>query len=1282
MTNSWTDIGNATLVVVMGANPSENHPACMAHINNARKGPHKWYDGANVERTTNKRAAKLIVIDPRYTRTASQADNYIRIRPGTDIAFINAVMRYILTDLMTGTTKLNWMRYMNWSGNRTYSPDGGGPAGTVTLADSTKWTDARVLVDTATRDYQRGTRNSGTASQITGFPVMAATYDGDPATVYNKMIEHLDPYTLATAAAICGCDQAEIQLVGQAFVDNSRFSQAACSDYEDFTPAAPGVTRQLNASFLAAGSVTVKDMATETTTYTEGATADYTVNYADGIVTWKSAALAAAVRIRYTGITNDPTKLEFQATTMLYAMGLTQHTYGSQNVKSFANLQMLMGNAGRPGGGINALRGIHNVQGSTDMGVLQHLIPGYSGNPSATATFGSYLDSIYGNSLQGGTYAKAQIGQKLAGINYTAKTAGLAGNAVTVAYVNPGSGPLPLSVSVTGSAITVNLETDAGGSAISTASAVKGAIDANTDAAALVWTALVDVTGATTGNGTGTVAAIAATNLAGGVASGDYHNAYKNSNNGLQQRGFYNMLNAWFAGKAAAGSQPDFTDEIWADNAFGVWPRVNGNDHITMFRKMIDTGTAQTDNVTFGGGSTPNTQALSKTNQKCGTVVVTGFTEGASADFTIDYTAGTITRVGTGGIGATATVSVTYDYGITASVVWGMNPAVTEPNQSKVRDGLKNLDMLVVVDMFATETAQCDRKTGGVTYLIPSCAHVEEAGSVCNSGRVLQWRERCIKPKGNSKSDLELLIRFAQALQGASAFTHIDSALTTQWAGDGGATTTFGRLWAARYGWTPSWTTNDFETQTLANVDVWQGANAAPTGAAGSQTVYGSEAIAERVYREMTRPQAQGGTIWIYLEAYEERATAALSGWKPTAANPSTVLAATASIVSIAGLAPNSDTTPTDYTYNQTTGVLIAGPSMLGGAYDVTYGFVSGTDAPYWKTTRGGGWVTYSRAKARNAGDADGRSGGHRLFKNWGYSWLVNRRVLYNNGEVPWDQADGFQGPEQCARFFVSTNAGVLNYAKNYRTIHRMADRPDLVVDGVTTSPHYISGGVSLAGSFPGHTEPYETKETALLTTWGRNTKGTAKWDLVKGDTPVAGRGRTAGTGGLPSGVADLPAGRTVADALVLTTIRCVEHFQGGPITRNNSYNVEAEPVPWIEISSADARAQGISDGEMINVITARSNSTTDQLAPGRKGKYVARAGDPGDNFGKGFVARVGVGLSGNQRVAPGVVAIPWHWGEQGLSTGSRANDLCIDAGDANTVIPEYKACLCWLEKV
>jgi formate dehydrogenase major subunit len=144
----------------------------------------------------------------------------------------------------------------------------------------------------------------------------------------------------------------------------------------------------------------------------------------------------------------------------------------------------------------------------------------------------------------------------------------------------------------------------------------------------------------------------------------------------------------------------------------------------------------------------------------------------------------------------------------------------------------------------------------------------------------------------------------------------------------------------------------------------------------------------------------------------------------------------------------------------------------------------------------------------------------------------------------------------------------------------------------------------------------------------------------------------------------DLPANTF---PLVLTSIRCVEHFQGGPITRNNHWNAEAEPEPWIELNSVDARTYGINNGDMVKIVTARTEGLVNDELP---------------LYGEGFRARVGVGLQGNQRVAAGLVAIPWHWGDKGLSTGSRANDLCIDAMDANTTIPEYKACLCRIEKI
>jgi predicted molibdopterin-dependent oxidoreductase YjgC len=66
-----------------------------------------------------------------------------------------------------------------------------------------------------------------------------------------------------------------------------------------------------------------------------------------------------------------------KAATILYSMGITQHTSGTDNVKAVANLAMLTGNIGRKGTGVNPLRGQNNVQGACDMGALFNVFPGY-----------------------------------------------------------------------------------------------------------------------------------------------------------------------------------------------------------------------------------------------------------------------------------------------------------------------------------------------------------------------------------------------------------------------------------------------------------------------------------------------------------------------------------------------------------------------------------------------------------------------------------------------------------------------------------------------------------------------------------------------------------------------------------------------------------------------------------------------------------------------------------------------------------------------------------------
>ncbi|HWT82347.1 MAG TPA: molybdopterin-dependent oxidoreductase, partial [Candidatus Methylomirabilis sp.] len=80
--------------------------------------------------------------------------------------------------------------------------------------------------------------------------------------------------------------------------------------------------------------------------------------------------------------------------TSLYALGWTQHSVGSQNIRAIACIQLLLGNMGMPGGGVNALRGHSNIQGLTDLGVMSHLLPGYLGCPTEKEpTLKTYLES-------------------------------------------------------------------------------------------------------------------------------------------------------------------------------------------------------------------------------------------------------------------------------------------------------------------------------------------------------------------------------------------------------------------------------------------------------------------------------------------------------------------------------------------------------------------------------------------------------------------------------------------------------------------------------------------------------------------------------------------------------------------------------------------------------------------------------------------------------------------------------------------------------------------------
>ncbi|MGE4298492.1 MAG: formate dehydrogenase-N subunit alpha [Desulfovibrionaceae bacterium] len=269
MTNHWIDIKNSDCVLVMGSNAAENHPISM-----------KW-----VLRAMDK-GAKLISVDPRFTRTSSKADLYCRIRAGTDIAVLGGLIKYILDhdliqrDYVVSHTNAPYIVGKDFdfhdglfSGYKP-NPDSADYAGSY---DKKKW--AFELDDQ-------------------GVPKKDPTLK-HPRCVYNLLKKHYARYDADRVVGASGADK-----------------KALLEFYK----------------------------------------------------------LYAA--------TGKPDKTG----TIMYAMGWTQHTVGVQYIRTMAMVQLLLGNIGLAGGGVNALRGESNVQGSTDHCLLWHILPGYLGTPNASLT--------------------------------------------------------------------------------------------------------------------------------------------------------------------------------------------------------------------------------------------------------------------------------------------------------------------------------------------------------------------------------------------------------------------------------------------------------------------------------------------------------------------------------------------------------------------------------------------------------------------------------------------------------------------------------------------------------------------------------------------------------------------------------------------------------------------------------------------------------------------------------------------------------------------------------
>jgi hypothetical protein len=196
------------------------------------------------------------------------------------------------------------------------------------------------------------------------------------------------------------------------------------------------------------------------------------------------------------------------------------------------------------------------------------------------------------------------------------------------------------------------------------------------------------------------------------------------------------------------------------------------------------------------------------------------------------------------------------------------------------------------------------------------------------------------------------------------------------------------------------------------------------------------------------------------------------------------------------------------------------------------------------------------------------------------------------------------------------------DYSTLYRAYNQMKDVPSV---GATTAPHVH------AGRLPAHTEPVESPRADLVATWGQNRARNVGTNALASESDA---GTLIFAAGNAKGYMATPVGAFSSFPLVLTQGRAVEHFQGGANTRNNAWNHEMEPEPWIEINSADALKYGIKDGDYVNLITARSATKVDEAARTNTSGVYAEGGAVAAALNRGWKARVGVGSVSNQAVA------------------------------------------------
>ncbi len=250
------------------------------------------------------------------------------------------------------------------------------------------------------------------------------------------------------------------------------------------------------------------------------------------------------------------------------------------------------------------------------------------------------------------------------------------------------------------------------------------------------------------------------------------------------------------------------------------------------------------------------------------------------------------------------------------------------------------------------------------------------------------------------------------------------------------------------------------------------------------------------------------------------------------------------------------------------------------------------------------------------------------LYSYWSWCWPINRRIIYNRAAVdldgvPWDSEHPVIAwvDGKWVGDVPDGGAAPMNQG-GYKAFIMKAE-------GLGR----LFGMERADGPLPEHYEPWESPVDNLMSS--------QQWDpaFTLWDSPENTRSEAT------------------VYPYVCTTYRLVEHWQAGQMTRNLPWLVEMQPEVFVEISEELAAEKGISNGEEAIVENARGSVRAVALVTKRFKPFRMN------------------GRTIHQ------VGLPWHWGYTGLSTGDSANVLTPHVGDANTMIPEYKAFLCNVRK-